>query len=1103
MRSCKTNASHLRNGNPVVSQRLDAGIKNDRLVTVPTKVRIEMCKQGFGAGNANLLVSSIVFFNLLAIIIFGASAAASPDISPSSLLYAGFNDGVVTQNPDYPFTPADAVFDPNGKVNQGLTVVSSLWTAHSFLSTSQPVIQSRRGSLAFWVKLTSLDRVESMISVMPGPAAVRINATPGSNNSGRLTIYIDFDGDGVDASKAIGSAGLGGVRDKVESDGFNFVPNEWHHFVWTWQGTHHKLYRDGTKVTTVVDDKDGTKVVGDKIAISAMPAVMNGRFNIGGGCCWAAPTLDELAVYNFPMNDAEALASYQNASSGPISANGVHGLDVVGQWAPGDGKVVVQADAGNEFALRAASYTVNVSRNGQAVASFGLANPVGGFAQGAYAFGTPLQPGSYVAQVNMLDSSGNLLGKPGTATFDVPTTSWLGNNLGIAPAGSVQAPWTPIVVAGQSLSVWGRTYDLTGGWGLPQRITSQGNQLLSSPVDLEFDIGSGSFKLGSGSVAITSIAPDRVTWTGSASGNGIQATVEGSLEYDGMVLLRLTLAPTGASINVQSIKLQTSMPASRAKYYSWASSTSGQVLSYDPGVPAAAGVFFSNRQQGVADKTALIPSIVLSDDNCGLEWFADSLQGWSVNQSMLDTTPFQQLSVDPNQIVRLENDFATQPFTLNAPVTITFGYEATPMRPLPVDWRAMQINAVANGTPAFPGVFALQSSYPDDPIRGQPHVFWDAYALTPGSYSTLESDTASVYQNEAAVALGGAYLTPYTQQHTLRGASSVPPHDTSSELGFLKFELANPDDFGSIGYVSMPTRGATDFWLHSMNYNLSYNNSNGIISAVYIDEPYYFANISAPVIGGSGYLDASLIARNGYNSLGVRTQLKRLRQLFIDHGKRPAIWIDASTGYVAPHMWAFADVISDGEGVFVLKPGDPDWIDRYNTPQGINWLKGISRTEKFGWVQAFLDEIRIYTDESYPAQYRAMIAMLSLFDISPTSNPWMSDWTNYLQARINFGMLGTQAAFYPYWSQSAITGGSSANVVCSYHAVGNSRLAHCANLGSSAYSGSINIDQAALGITGTLSAVDAETNASLNYVDGAVSLAIGRHDYRILKISGN
>jgi len=1020
-------------------------------------------------------LTSLVFFNLLSITFFETSAVALPDILPSSLMYAGFNNGVIT-NDAYSFNSKDAVFDPNGKINQGLYVVGSL-SGHAFLSTAQPIIQSRRGSVTFWVKLDSAYQAESMISVTPGPAAVRIDATPGA--SGQLTIFIDFDGVGV-------GGGPGGVRDTVASDVFDFEPSVWHHFAWTWQGTHHKLYRDGVKVV-------------DKTAISAMPAVMNGSFNIGGGSTLASPTLDELAIYNFPMNDAEVAASYAKTDSSPTSAIGTHGVDVMMQWAPGEGRVVVQADAGNEFAVRAASYAVDVSRDGEAIASFGLPAPVSGFAQGAYSFGDVLQPGSYSAQVRILDSNGNLLDAVSADAFTVPTTTWLGNDLGVAPVGSVQAPWTPVAVAGNALSVWGRVYDLTGGWGLPQQITSQGNQLLASPIDLDFDIGSGPFRLSPQSVAVTSIANDRVTWQGSAFGNGIQATVDGSLEYDGMMLLKLTLAPTAGPVNVNTIKLQTSLPADRAKYYSWASSASWQVQSYDPGVPAASGVFFSNRQPGAVDKIPLIPSIVLSDDNSGLEWFADNLQNWSVNQSMADTTPFQILTVDPDQTVRLENDFASLPFVLNAPITITFGYEATPMRPLPVDWRTMQIGEVNNGTPALPNVFALLWSFPDDPIRGQPCEYWDVYALTPGSCTSVAADTAAVYNSEQAARVGGVYVTPYTQQHTLRGPGNVAPNDTNSVLGFLNFEFANPDNFGTIGYVSMPTRGARDFWLSSMDYNLS----SGIISSVYVDEPYYSANISAPLVGGSGYLDPSLISRNGYNSFGVRTELKRLRQLFLDHGKRPAIWIDASNGYVAPHMWAFADIVSDGEGLFVLQPTDPDWIDLYYTPKGINWLKGISRTQKYGWVQGFLDEVRVYNDPSYRAQYRAMLAMLTLFDIIPTSNPWMSDWTAYEQARVNFGMLNTQASFHPYWdNQNAITS-NSPDVVCSYHAVANARLAHCANLGAVDYVGAIAIDQGALGVVGAITATDGETNADLGYANGIVpQLTIGRHDYRIIQING-
>jgi hypothetical protein len=405
---------------------------------------------------------------------------------------------------------------------------------------------------------------------------------------------------------------------------------------------------------------------------------------------------------------------------------------------------------------------------------------------------------------------------------------------------------------------------------------------------------------------------------------------------------------------------------------------------------------------------------------------------------------------------------------------------------------------VKDGAPALRDVFALQWSYPDDPIRGQPNVYWGVYALTPGSYSGVESDTTSVFNNEWKARLGGAYIAPYTQQHTLVGPGKVAPIDTNSVLGFLNFEFANPDNFGAIGYISMPTRGATDFWLSSMDYDLS----KKIISSVYIDEPYYFANVSAPAIGGSGYVDSSLIARNGYNSLGVRTQLKRLRQLFIDHGKRPSIWIDASPGYVAPHMWAFADIVSDGEGLFVLRPTDPDWIDLYNTPKGINWLRGISRAEKYGWVQGFLDEIRVYTDPSYRAHYRAMIAMLSLFDIIPTAQPWRIDWTRYLRARVNFGMLGAQATFHPYWNQTGITA-ATADVKCSYHALGNARLAHCANLGPASYSGPITLDQAALGVSGPIKVTDGETDSDLGYADGVVALSIGRHDYRIFQIGGH
>lgn len=151
-----------------------------------------MSKRSFKATGAYRLVCSTVLLNLFFIVFFGTSASAA-DIAPRSLMYAGFNNGNIT-NDGYSFNSLDAVFDSKGKIDQGLYVVSSLWPGHTFLSTPQPIIQSQRGSIAFWVKVDAMDPVESAISVVLGPALIRVNATPGTN--GRLTIFIDFDGAG-------------------------------------------------------------------------------------------------------------------------------------------------------------------------------------------------------------------------------------------------------------------------------------------------------------------------------------------------------------------------------------------------------------------------------------------------------------------------------------------------------------------------------------------------------------------------------------------------------------------------------------------------------------------------------------------------------------------------------------------------------------------------------------------------------------------------------------------------------------------------------------------------------------------------------------------
>ncbi len=53
--------------------------------------------------------------------------------------------------------------------------------------------------------------------------------------------------------------------------------------------------------------------------------------------------------------------------------------------------------------------------------------------------------------------------------------------------------------------------------------------------------------------------------------------------------------------------------------------------------------------------------------------------------------------------------------------------------------------------------------------------------------------------------------------------------------------------------------------------------------------------------------------------LGMREKLKRLRQVMLDNGKRPVIWLH-TTAKMYPHAFAFADVASDGEAFMFTNP---------------------------------------------------------------------------------------------------------------------------------------------------------------------------------------
>ncbi len=824
------------------------------------------------------------------------------------------------------------------------------------------------------------------------------------------------------------------VNDHISTAGFAFKPGEWHHVVWTWAGMHTAIYLDD-------------QLSAEKILISPFPMQWPDDVELGpSGYCLQNMTIDELAIYNFAMTPAEVRASCQATTSTPITPSGGHGLSMTAAWGPGERAVNVTADSGNDFETRAAAYLVEaLNERGLVLASTKITALRRGFGETLLHLGK-MAPGSYTARVTLLDARGNKLATSASDPYALPATRWLYNTSGVSDA--IQPPWTPITRNGDALQVWGREYQFSGGFGLPRQITSQGQALLAQPIGLEIRQGDKTLPYTNAHVDFTDIKPGVARWQGNASAGDVQVSVSGSLEYDGMLLTTVRLAPRKAPVYIDAMRLNTVLPAARALFthtatdYYWNSQKDNELIwpnSFKGWTPTAPGVYHTN-QQNLADMSRFMPVVVFSDNDRGLQWFAQNPSGWQVDFNF----PLQELIRDPNGDVRLQCNLANKPFLLDKPIEITFGLDATPVKPLPADWRTIYVNYAPG--PYKPGV-NIWWNWPDGAGK-------DARK---GNFNICPADIAGYTKALEGFRKAGVKVAPFTNAHVL----FAHPPDTDETFNHILGAETNND-----GWIGMPSGGFRDYWAYQLN---RWMDGDGM-DAIYIDESFLIADVNASLLSGCGYIKADGTHGAGYNLLGTREQLKRTRQMLIDHHKRPIVWLH-TTESMYPNVWAFADIVSDGEAYMFEKPGDPDWIDLWGARLldrnagfgafGGPWLLSISRAQKFGFAPVFLDYVKFYNK---PADYlpamRAQHALLGLLDIVPVNQT--ADPT-FAQARAAFGIGEPDVHFHGFWEQTAIASGD-AEVKASYYTRPGKALVIITNLGAVPFSGQIAINGNALGI---------------------------------------
>jgi hypothetical protein len=898
---------------------------------------------------------------------------------------------------------------------------------------------------------------------------------------------------------------LGAFPDGAAAEKFDAYtpvkPGQDLHVAWTWSGIKHSLFLNGKLVTT-------------HLAASPFPRVMQPALlllhDLAAKDQEAAPVL-EFAAYDFPFTEAEAARAFAEKDSQPLKAREPHGPSLLAQWAPGERKVHLTIDAGNALLGKARHLEATLQHEGKPLAREDFDVGADGFGERLVSL-LEMPPGEYQAEVALRDREGRELGKVRSDPWELPETRWLGNRLGVTD--KIQPPWKPIGRNDLTLTVWGRDYELAGGFGLPQQIVSQGRKLLASPVALELVRGGRARPLTNVSVEITRHEPHASTWAGRADAGDIRVRVDGRLEYDGMTLLKLTLEPSmpGKTVKLDGLKLHTILPKERAlflntatdqgywwhPYKSWLPDQRGGPLSGPvPGLGkesalAPPTVLFDNTRQKAA-KTSFLFFVLLCDHDVGLEWFADGLGGWQVDERKV----LQEIVREANGDVRLTCHLANRPFEIAGPITLAFGYDATPVKPLPADWRSAYVNhhLLAN-------------------VKSDLALWW----LWEGPYSKFRKDMFALRPDDLggfAKALGrlpGLKYAPFTNQHVL-----VPsgPDRQRPEGGWPWFNNLLRAETDHSGWTAVPTRGARDYWA----WNIDQWIKGKGMDAIYIDEANTMT-VSARLLSGSGYLRPDGTHGFGHNTLAMREQIKRVRQVLIDNGKRPVVWIPVY-GMIIPHAHAFVDVVSEGEAFMFEKPGTPDWIDlwgeglleRRGGPEakGGPWLLALGPAQKFGFVPVFLNYIKYFSDPRYMSAVRGQYGLLGLLDIIPVEP--MGGW--FFKAKQDFGVASPKTTFHRFFEQRGIRT-DRADVPVSYYARGNDLLLIVTNLGKEAYSGPVKLDRKALGLPqGKLAASTIDGQKSGEYstalqiaplpfdADGTtLRVRIASHDFAMIKVTG-
>jgi len=432
---------------------------------------------------------------------------------------------------------------------------------------------------------------------------------------------------------------------------------KWMHIAGTWSGPVMRLYVNGRRTGT---------------ARTPTPTVLRNfgrRFMIGAPSWAKRPdcVIDEVYILRRPLCEAEMLSLAKLGPDAFTKGAFPPKMDIQGAYFPTKEQLKVQLMVNGRHPddIKGLSATLTIlDRNRARPTMFdAVARPLQTVNSNELLDTRDLPPGKYSVIVSLSDKG--RITSQNSADFEKPDKpEWLGNKIGVPK--KVPSPWTPLIKKDGVLQCWGRK--ITYGNSLfPTQITSGETELLARPIALIAKVNGKTVEPKNVWFKWTKVTELRAEFKGSATLGDVPVKVSGWMEFDGLLWTRLTI-PVKAGAHLEHLRMEVPLRSETATLQH-----GGLRMHFQPRDGKVYAWKFPILWQ---------PFIWLGNEEVGLQWSTGDDYSWH-NSKKNET-----MSLKPGaKEVLLTANFVDGAIPLDRPLSYTLGLQATPVKPLPANWR--------------------------------------------------------------------------------------------------------------------------------------------------------------------------------------------------------------------------------------------------------------------------------------------------------------------------------------------------------------------------------------------------------------------------------